>query len=264
MKILGSFLFCSVVILVVLAFCFVGGCKTEKANTEPGDVVVNSAGIKLAYISAGEFEMGSSIDEKGRAEDEMRHRVKLTRAFRIGVTEVTQGQWEAVMGYNRSNFKGADLPVEKMSWREAVAFCKKLSHNEGERYRLPTEAEWEYACRAGATGAFGGTGNIDEMAWYADNSEEKSHPVGTKKANGWGLSDMHGNVAEWCSDRYGAEYPEGGVVDPNGPGEGTYRVVRGGSWSHFARACRCAARSSVPESYQLRQTGFRVVMEISE
>lgn len=248
---------------VALASVIVG-CKTEKANTEPGNVVVNSVGMKLAYIPPGEFEMGSPIDEKGRAEDELQHRVKLTRAFRIGVTEVTQGQWEKVMGYNRSNFKGSDLPVEKMSWREAVAFCKKLSKDEGKVYRLPTEAEWEYACRAGATGAFGGTGNIDEMAWYADNSEEKSHPVGTKKANAWGLYDMHGNVSEWCSDRYGAEYAEGEAVDPEGPAVGTYRVVRGGSWSHFARACRCAARSSVPESYQLRQTGFRVVKEVSE
>jgi formylglycine-generating enzyme required for sulfatase activity len=241
-----------------------GGCSSKKVNTEPANVVVNSAGMKLAYIPAGEFEMGSPIGEKGRAEDELQHRVKLTRRFRIGVTEVTQGQWEAVMGYNRSNFKGSDLPVEKISWREAVAFCKKLSKEESKRYRLPTEAEWEYACRAGATGAFGGTGKIDEMAWYADNSEETSHPVGTKGANAWGLNDMHGNVAEWCSDRYGAEYPEGEAVDPNGQGEGTYRVVRGGSWSHFARACRCAARSSVPESYQLRQTGLRVVMEVSE
>ena len=242
----------------------VAGCGSEEANTEPGNVVVNSVGMKLAYIPAGEFEMGSPIDEKGRAGDELRHRVKLTRGFRIGVTEVTQGQWEAVMGYNRSNFKGENLPVEKMSWREAVTFCKKLSEKEGRVYRLPTEAEWEYACRAGATGAFAGTGNIDEMAWYADNSEETSHPVGTKAANAWGLSDMHGNVAEWCSDRYGADYPEGEVVDPEGPGEGTYRVVRGGSWSHFVRACRCAARNSVPESYQLRQTGFRVVMEVKE
>jgi hypothetical protein len=137
-------------LLVFAAVCLVLGGETERANIEPGEVMVNSIGMKLAYIPAGEFLMGSPIGEDGRQDDELRHSVKLTRAFRIGVTEVTQAQWELVMGINRSHFKGGELPVEKVSWREAVAFCEKLSEKEGRGYRLATEAEWEYSCRAGA------------------------------------------------------------------------------------------------------------------
>jgi len=259
-----------ILVVVVLALSvfnvayLVTGCDGERPGTEPGSVIVNSIGMKLAYIPADEFEMGSPLDEQGRQEDEFLHRVKLTKPFFIGVTEVTQSQWEAVMGYNRSNFRGEDLPVEKVSWRDAAAFCEKLSEKEGKRYRLPTEAEWEYACRAGARGAFGGIGNIDDMGWYEANSEKRTHPVATKQANAWGLYDMHGNVSEWCSDIYGADYPVVAVVDPAGPTEGTYRVIRGGAWSTFGRGCRCAARNSAPVSYQLKQTGFRVVMEVSE
>jgi formylglycine-generating enzyme required for sulfatase activity len=239
-----------------------GETKQDEKATE--DTIVNSIGMKLVYIPAGEFVMGSPINEAGRQGDEMQHAVKLTRPLRIGATEVTQAQWKAVMGVNRSNFAGDDLPAEKLSWKEAEAFCKKLSEKEGVVYRLPTEAEWEYACRAGATGAFSGTGNIDDMGWYASNSEARTHPVGTKKPNGWGLYDMHGNVSEWCSDIYGADYPEGPVADPAGPTEGKYRVIRGGSWNYFAAGCRCAARSSAPASYQFRHTGFRVVMEVTK
>ncbi|MHC4158824.1 MAG: formylglycine-generating enzyme family protein [Planctomycetota bacterium] len=251
-------------LLVFAAVCLVLGGETERANIEPGEVMVNSIGMKLAYIPAGEFLMGSPIGEDGRQDDELRHSVKLTRAFRIGVTEVTQAQWELVMGINRSHFKGGELPVEKVSWREAVAFCEKLSEKEGRGYRLATEAEWEYSCRAGATGMFSGSGNIDEMGWYADNGEGQTHEVGGKKANAWGLYDMHGNVSEWCSNIYSSDYPEGTVVDPVGSAEGKYRVIRGGSWSYFAKGCRCAARSSAPASYQFKHTGFRVVMEVSK
>lgn len=255
---------CVLVLTVVCTSNLVPGCKAEQSGAEPGDVIVNSIGMKLVYIPAGEFEMGSPLEEQGRQGDEFLHRVKLTRPFCIGVTEVTQSQWEAVIGYNRSHFKGEELPVEKMSWREAGAFCEKLSDKEGKVYRLPTEAEWEYASRAGSAGAFGGSGNIDEMGWYEANSEGRTHPVGTKQANAWGLYDMHGNVSEWCSDIYSADYPEGAVVDPVGAAEGTYRVIRGGSWSAFVRGCRCAARNSAPVSYQFKRTGFRVVMEVSE
>ena len=238
------------------------GCKGENPNTEPGNVIVNSTGMKLAYIPAGTFEMGSPPEEKGRQDDELQHVVKLTRAFRIGVTEVTQSQWRAVMGSVRSNFSGDNLPVEKVSWRDSVEFCEKLSAKEGKSYRLATEAEWEYACRAGATGRFSGSGEIDEMGWYDGNSEGRTHQVGTKKPNAWGLYDMHGNVSEWCIDYYTPDYPDVMVVDPNGASEGKYRVVRGGSWGYFSRSCRCAARSSFPASYQLKQTGLRVVIEI--
>jgi len=258
-----AFLRAVLVLSVFVTVCLVVGCKDEKQEKKAGDVTVNSAGMKLVYIPAGEFVMGSPLNEEGRQGDELQHTVKLTRPFRIGVSEVTQGQWKALMGINRSHFEGDDLPVEKVSWKEAEVFCEKLSEKEGVRYRLPTEAEWEYACRAGAAGAFSGTGNIDDMGWYASNSEGQTHPAGTKKPNGWGLYDIHGNVSEWCSDIYSADYPEETVIDPTGPAEGKYCVIRGGSWSYFANGCRCAARSSSPASYQFKHTGFRVVMEVT-
>ena len=229
---------------------------------DPGQVITNSIGMNMAYIPPGKFIMGSPSGEQNRHYDEYPHAVRLTRPFRISTTEVTQAQWAAVMDINRSNFKGDNLPAEKVSWRDAVAFCEKLSQKEGRTYRLPSEAEWEYACRAGTTGPFAGTGHLDEMGWYEANSEEKTHPVAAKKPNAWDLYDMHGSVSEWCSDIYSPDYPKDEATDPTGPSEGTYRVIRGGSWGHFATSCRCAARNSAPPSYQLKETGFRVVMEI--
>ena len=253
-----------VAFLLSIALIFMGGCsKTKNSPPKPGDVITNSLGMNLAYIPAGEFDMGSPEDEDGHNDDELRHHVIITKAFYIGTTEVTQAQWTKVMGFNRSSFKGDDLPVEKMSWTDAVNFCKKLSETEGKTYRLPTEAEWEYACRAGTAGAFAGTGNIDDMAWYKANSNKTTHPVAMKQPNAWGLYDMHGNVAEWCSDRYLAEYPDESVTDQTGPESGKFRVVRGGSWDYRPLGCRAAARTSRRTSYQLANTGFRVVMEIS-
>jgi len=250
--------------VAVLALLFWSLGKLLATAPKAGNTMVNSIGMKMAFIPPGEFEMGSPADQVGRQHDELQHHVKLTRPFRISVTEVTQVQWRAVMDHIPCYFKGDNLPVEKVSWRDAAAFCKKLSIKEGKIYRLPTEAEWEYACRAGGTGAFADSGNIDEMGWYEANSEGQTHPVATKKPNKWRLYDMHGNVSEWCSDYYKADYPEGPTVDPNGPTDGKYRVVRGGSWSNFARGCRSAARSSAPPSYQFKQTGFRVVLEVSQ
>jgi formylglycine-generating enzyme required for sulfatase activity len=232
-------------------------------NEKPGKIVENSIGMRLAYIPGGSFTMGSEPDERGRQEEEVQHVVKITRSFWMSITEVTQTQWTAVMGFNRSNHQGSDLPVEKVSWGSVTEFCKKLSLKEGKLYQLPTEAEWEYACRAGSTGAFGGTGQLNDMGWYEDNSGGATHPVAGKKPNAWGLFDMHGNVAEWCGDYYVLEYADGEAVDPTGPKEGRARVVRGGSYSYFAASCRCAARSSLPESYQVPHVGFRVVMEVS-
>ena len=227
---------------------------------KPGETAANPIGMKLAYIPAGEFLMGSPAGEVGREEDEAPHRVKITRAFRLGATEVTQAQWKAVMGERRGKFEGDSLPVEDISWKDAAAFCEKLSKAEGKTYRLPTEAEWEYACRAGAAGRFAAEG-LDDLAWYDSTSEGRTHAVGAKKPNAWGLYDMHGNVAEWCADCYG---PYGGqeVADPKGPAEGKARVVRGGSWASFARGCRAASRSSTPAAYQLKFVGLRVLMEL--
>ena len=242
------------VLIFVLCFCSV--CLGQHEFK----VVENSVGMKMVLLPEGVFSMGSSLCENGREHDEFLHEVRLSQAFYIGSAEVTQGQWKDVMGFENCNFKGDNLPVEKVSWKQAMEFCRKLSEKEGKVYSLPSEAQWEYACRADGEGSFSG-GGLDEMGWYFGNSEKTTHIVGSKKANGWGLYDMHGNVAEWCLDGYGGDYPEGKVTDPVGDAEGKYKVFRGGAWSHFERAARCAARSSAPASYQLKYVGFRVVMQ---
>ena len=232
------------------------------ADEKPGHRITNTIGVQLAWVPAGDFLMGSPFDEPGRQDDEFQHKVTITRPFRIGVTEITQAQWQTVMGINRSQFKGDSLPVEKISWKDAVKFCQKLSEKEGRTYRLPTEAEWEYACRAGGTNRFAGSDMIDNIAWYVKNSGNRTHPVGGKEPNAWELYDMTGNVSEWCSDHYAPDYPEQAVSDPGGPVEGKYHVFRGGAWDTFLPGCRCAARSSAPASYQFKQTGFRLLLEV--
>jgi formylglycine-generating enzyme len=217
--------------------------------------------MKMAFIPAGEFIMGSPADEKGREDDERQHTVKITKAFRIGVTEVTQAQWTKVMGQRKGKFAGDDRPVEEVSWKDAVAFCRKLSQLEGQTYRLPTEAEWEYAGRAGATGRFSGGARLVELGWCDDNGGDETHAVAGKRPNAWGLYDLHGNVAEWCADYYAPAYGTAQASDPAGPAEGKARVVRGGSFASFERGCRCASRGSTPESYQLKTLGFRIVQE---
>ena len=225
-----------------------------------GDTWVNSIGMKFAYIPAGKFLMGSPPDEGGWFSDEVQHEVTISRGFYLGITEVTQGQWKAVMGHNPSWFKGNRLPVERVSWDDAVRFCRRLGQKEGRRYRLPTEAEWEYACRAESTGPYAGTGNLDEMGWHVGNSGNETHPVGTKQPNAWGLYDMHGNVSEWCRDWYG-EYPRREVRDPAGPSESVARVLRGGSWSYPPRICRPASRSRDERSMRYNDIGFRVLLK---
>ena len=231
------------------------------AAPPPGQAVANSIGMKMLYIPAGEFDMGSAAGEKGHEPDETLHRVKIRRAFRMSATEITQAQWKAVMPRRRGKFKGEKLPVEQVSWKDAVAFCRALSKKEAKTYRLPTEAEWEYACRAGRRGPIKRE-KLDDLAWYDDNSRETTHPVAAKKPNAWGLYDVHGNVAEWCADWYAAAYPAGRATDPTGPAEGKARVVRGGSFLSLARGCRAASRTSHPPPYQMHSVGFRVVMEI--
>jgi formylglycine-generating enzyme required for sulfatase activity len=210
------------------------------------DEFTNSIGMKFVLIQAGEFTMGSPENEEDHQGDETQHKVKMTRPFYMQTTEVTQAQWKAVMENNPSRFKGDDLPVEMVSWDDAQEFIKKLSAKESVKYRLPTEAEWEYACRAGSTTRFcfgDDESKLGEYAWYNKNSENKTHPVGTKKPNGWGLYDMHGNVWEWCQDWYNENYyktspPE----DPQGPASSEYRVLRGGCWLLDDDSCRSADR----------------------
>ena len=181
----------------------------------------------------------------------------------MGKHEVTQGEWEAVMGQNPSGFEdcGSRCPVEQVSWEDAQEYVRRLNEREAAagssaRYRLPTEAEWEYAARAGTVGAR--YGELDEIAWYWDNSGATTHPVGGKPANAWGLHDMLGNVSEWVSDWLG-DYPSAAVTDPTGPSTGPYRVNRGGGWYFNARYVRSANRSTLSSGNRADNIGFRLV-----
>lgn len=187
------------------------------------------------------------------------HTVRITKSFYMGKYPVIQEQWEAVMGNNPSRFKGKDLPVETVSWNDVQEFIQCLNDQTGRKiYRLPTEAEWEYACRAGTTGDY--AGNLDDMAWYIENSDSKSHPVGIKQPNAWGLYDMHGNVWEWCSDWYQEDYYKSSPrVDPTGPDTGSAGVARGGGWGVLADRCRSALRRSTSPDARDDRLGFRLV-----
>ena len=242
--------------LVVVATGLLAG-PSGHAET-PADVVTNSVGMRMVRVPPGSFVMGSPPGEPLRQEEERPHRVTLTRAFRIAATEVTERQWLAVVPQGRSPQADGDRPVASLSWNEAREFCVELSRKEGTTYRLPTEGEWEYACRAGATA---NATDLAAVAWYSDDSDGTAHPVALKAPNAWGLFDMLGNVAEWTMDVY-APYPREDVKDPTGPATGSTRVVRGGSWRSFPPALRCAARVGTPESYQLAHVGLRVVEEI--
>ena len=216
--------------------------------------------MEFLPIPAGSFLMGSPADEEGRDGDERQHEVRISEGLWMGKYEVTQREWEAVMGTNPSYFRTCGrCPVERISWDETQEFIQRLNEQasgSGYVYRLPTEAEWEYAARAGTTRAR--YGKLGEIAWYDDNSGSKTHPVGEKHANAWDLHDMLGNVAEWTADRYGA-YPLGVVTDPGGPDTGSDRVVRGFSWAYPARYLRSANRGyGSPGDYYI-DLGFRLV-----
>ena len=213
-------------------------------------------GITFILVEDGEFMMGSPSTEEGRNNDETQHLVKLTKPFYLGETEVTQAQWNKLMGSSPSKFTGDTLPVEHVSWNDCQEYLKKA----GSGYRLPTEAEWEYACRAGTKTRFhsgDSDSNLDSVAWYDKNSGDRTHAVAQKQANAWGFYDMHGNVWEWCEDWYG-DYPQGVVEDPQGPSSGTDRVLRGGSWCGVPRSCRSAFRSRDVPGYRYYNNGFRV------
>jgi len=222
-----------------------------------GQEWVNGTGMRLVWIPPGKFQMGSPEDDPEAFSDEKpRHLVTLTKGFWLGKYPVTQDEWQAVMGANPEFFKGPRRPVETVTWDECQEFCRKLSGLEcGLTYRLPTEAEWEYACRAGTTTPR--YGDVDLVAWHSGNSGGESHDVGQMQGNRWGLHDMLGNVWEWCQDLF-SSYTDRAVTDPCS-GVGTERVLRGGSWYYYAEACRSAYRlGNVPDS-RLDNYGLRLV-----
>jgi formylglycine-generating enzyme required for sulfatase activity len=284
-----------------------------------------SAPIEMVEIPPGEFLMGSPEDEEGRLDIETLHPVKITYAFKMGKTEVTQRQWREVMrttiqqqrgkaqegaslgerlkhlgkaikakpfvAFEKIKDNGAwqfakwlavgeerwlldgegdDYPMYYVSWDEVAEFCRRLTDLEraagrlpvGHAYRLPTEAEWEYTCRAGSTTRFanGDTeADLDKIGWYGDNSVSTTHPVGTKLPNAWGLYDMHGNIWEWCLDWYG-DYPVAESIDPFGPATGFPRVLRGGCWNRLSPDCRSAYRAGIAPGFRNGGLGFRVVL----
>jgi len=221
-------------------------------------------GVKIEFvlIPAGKFLMGSPETEKGRLDNETQHEVTISKPFYMGRYEVTQEQYEAITGTNPSHFKGAKNAVDTVSWDDAQDFCKMLSAKASKTVQLPTEAQWEYACRAGTNTRFcsgDADGDLDGVGWYYDNSGNTTHPVGEKKPNAWGLYDMHGNVVEWCQDWYG-QYEAEAATDPKGAADGPFRVLRGGPWSFNPAGCRSAVRDRSTPGVRFDLDGFRVVL----
>ena len=224
-------------------------------------------GKGFSPVPAGEFQMGSA---NGNADEQPIHRVRITRAFEMGKYEVTQEQWDGVMRdphgkpqtpVNPSHFKGPGLPVESVSWDDVQLFLKRINaRDSGYVFRLPSEAEWEYACRAGSTA--NGPAEPDDMAWYLPNAGKQTHRVGDKAPNAWGLCDMLGNVAEWVQDWFSRDYyQDAPLSDPPGPDTGSYRVYRGGCWFDAARNCQAAYRGFDFPSDAYYNVGFRLVRE---
>jgi formylglycine-generating enzyme required for sulfatase activity len=247
------------------------GQSQERTIRLLATTMTNSIGMRFQLIPAGEFLMGSPDSDRDAGRDEKpQHRVRITRPFYLGVYPVTQSQWLSVMDRNPSRFKGPDNPpVEMVSWNDCQEFIYRLNERRDERgnvYRLPTEAEWEYACRAGSTTIYSFGDSADSLrdyGWYLNNSggprTGSTYPVGQKKPNAWGLYDMHGNVLEWCQDWYDSEYYAASPInDPTGPLSGSDRVNRGGGWYDHARLCRSAYRYRDTPDYRSNSLGFRL------
>jgi len=224
----------------------------------------NGVNLEMILIPAGEFMMGSpDLDMDAYPVEKPQHRVRITKPFYLGKYLVTQEQYEAVMGSNPSDFKGPKNPVEQVTWDNCQQFLAKLNAKigtQGGKFVLPTEAQWEYACRAGSATryCFGDdAAQLRDYAWYIVNSESNPHAVGEKKPNAWGLYDMHGNVWEWCHDFYGA-YRAEAATDPSGPRNGSGHVLRGGAWSYPAKFCRSANRYNLVRGFRYISLGFRV------
>ena len=239
-----------------------GGGESEFKNRT---FTVNGVSFEMIAVEGGTFTMGATSEQGSDAYDDEKpaHQVTLS-SYYIGKTEVTQELWQAVMGSNPSKFSGTNLPVEKVSWEDCQSFVIKLNELTGKNFRLPTEAEWEYAARGGNKSngfKFSGGNNIAEVAWYSENGNKISHPVATKAPNELGIYDMSGNVWEWCSDWYSSSYyTSSSQTNPTGPNSGSYRVYRGGSWSGNARFCRVSHRDSNYPSYRFNYLGLRLAV----
>jgi len=237
--------------------------KTVEKLNFPLEICSRVVDIHFRLIPAGTFIMGSPENEEGRCKDEgPQHQVTISRPYYMGTFQLTQAQWQKVMSKNPSRFNSDDLPVERFSWNNCQQYLRKLCEIEGVpegTYRLPTESEWECACRAGTTTRYytgDSDSDLDRAGWYDGNSDRKTHPAGQKAPNAYGLYDMLGNVWEWCQDWHAA-YASGNVTDPSGPAKGSHRVVRGGSW-RIANYCRSACRGLNYPGHVWNDYGFRL------
>ena len=232
------------------------------ASTSMPKVSLDDIMRNMVYVEGGTFTMGATFEQQEPDYDEKpTHRVSLS-SFYIGKYEVTQALWKAVMGSNPSRFEGDNLPVERVSWNDCQTFLRKLNAMTGKTFRLPTEAEWEFAARGGNRNRgyqYSGSNVLSDVAWYADNSGSKTHNVGTKAPNELGIYDMSGNVWEWCQDRKGS-YSSSAQTNPKGPSSGSLRVFRGGSWFDFAGSCRVALRSSNAPGISYYFFGLRLAL----
>lgn len=267
----------------LLAMGLLASCKPEKEKPfvpiEPElqeDYTETAFGMnmEMVYVKGGEFMMGYTKEQEldipniPDSSDKKNTRKTKLDSYHIGRYEVTQAQWKAVVGTEPSHFKGDSLPVEKVSWEDAQEFCKKLSEQTGKKYVLPTEAMWEYAARGGVhktNTKYAGGNNINEVAWYKNNSNNKTHPVGSKKANALGLYDMSGNVAEWCLDWFGdmtylGAYDPTDDYNPQGPTSGMSHMTRGGYWSSVDASCQVSNRINFRPDGRLNVFGFRVAV----
>ena len=274
------------IMLALSIMMFIISCSDD-SNSVQADKTVKG---NLVLIPAGPFSLGNTGSYEGEYDEKPPVTIIISKPFYISKYEITQQQYKAVMGNNPSEFKGDNLPVEQVSWYDALNFCNALSQSEGltpcytingtkvtsdfeaNGYRLPTEAEWEYAAKAGTktdfySGKLTYSGNspidpnLDKIAWYSANSSNTTHPVGQKAPNAFGLYDMSGNVWEWCKDWYGQDYYKTSpATNPKGPTNGGNRVLRGGSWYGKATYCRVARRFDSTPSYRNRYYGFRVVL----
>ena len=240
--------------------------QSEAAPPSQGRTfTVGGVQFKMIAVEGGTFTMGATSEQGSDAYDNEKtaHSVTLS-SYSIGETEVTQALWQAVFGddHNPSYFRGSNRPVEQVSLNDCQDFIINLNAITGEHFRLPTEAEWEFAARGGNKSRgykYAGSNSIDDVAWYDDNSSDKTHDVATKQANELGLYDMSGNVWEWCYDWYGS-YSSSAQMNPTGPASGNSRVCRGGSWNYYARRCRTSSRNNYTPSNSLNYIGFRLAL----